>query len=179
MNYIQDYIPVRCIPPAHWPYLPACSAPGGGGGVPAWSGGGACLVPGGGACLVLEGSCLVRGGCLPGPGGGDTPACTEADPHGQNSWHRLLKILPCPKLRLRAVITDSCDSVHIKTLTLNSITWNCNCKCVQYVTYLCINHNLLLSWAYWFNMAICCPISEFCLYKSSRSFQTKARIMSK
>ena len=25
-------------------------------------------------------------------------------PHGQNSWHTLLKILPCPKLRLRAVI---------------------------------------------------------------------------
>ena len=27
-------------------------------------------------------------------------------PHGQNSWHTLLKILSCPKLRLRAVINQ-------------------------------------------------------------------------
>ena len=60
----QDCIPVGCVPPAHWPYLPACCVPGG-----AWSRG----VPGlGGAwsrgCLV-RGVCLVRGGCVPGPGG--------------------------------------------------------------------------------------------------------------
>ena len=50
---------------------------------------------------------LLLGGCtwswgvyLPGPGeGGGTPPC------GQNSWHTLLKLLPCPKPRLRAVIT--------------------------------------------------------------------------
>ena len=37
---------------------------------------------------------------------GSTPAYTEADPtSGQNSWH-ILKILPCPKLRLRAVIKE-------------------------------------------------------------------------
>ena len=26
----QDCIPVGCVPPSRWPYLPACSAPGGG-----------------------------------------------------------------------------------------------------------------------------------------------------
>ena len=34
-------------------------------------------------------------------------ACLDTTPHvtcEQNSWHTLLKILPCPKLRLRAVI---------------------------------------------------------------------------
>ena len=31
-------------------------------------------------------------------------------PGGQNSWHTLLKILPCPKLRLRAVIINTSDS---------------------------------------------------------------------
>ena len=39
---IQDCIPVGCVPPACWPYLPACTAHGGGG--VAWSWG--CLVPG-------------------------------------------------------------------------------------------------------------------------------------
>ena len=31
------------------------------------------------------------------------PPATMHTPRGQNSWHTLLKILPCPKLRLRAV----------------------------------------------------------------------------
>ena len=35
-------------------------------------------------------------------------ACWDTTPlHGQNSWHTLLKILPCPKLRLRAVTNRS------------------------------------------------------------------------
>ena len=32
------------------------------------------------------------------------PPGTRHPPRGQNSWHTLLKILPCPKLRLRTVI---------------------------------------------------------------------------
>ena len=40
--------------------------------------------------------CLFRGG-VPGQ---------VLPPRGQNSWHTLLKILPCPKLRLRAVKID-------------------------------------------------------------------------
>ena len=59
----------------------------------------------GGVCSqggAWSGGCLVGGG-VPRLGGG-IAACTEADPPcGQNSWHALLKILPCPKLRLRAV----------------------------------------------------------------------------
>ena len=47
----KDCIPVECIPPACWPYLPVCTAQGG------------CLLPGG-AC---------SGGC-------GIPVCIEADP---------------------------------------------------------------------------------------------------
>ena len=50
----QDCIPVGCVPPARWPYLPACSAQGG-----------VCC---GGLYLVL-GDCLLWGG-VPGPCGG-------------------------------------------------------------------------------------------------------------
>ena len=69
----------------------------GGGGMPAWSGGG---MPGAGGCLVPGG--------LPGPGGvpawsgGGIPACTEVDPP-RTEWQTGAKILPCPKLRLRAI----------------------------------------------------------------------------
>ena len=88
--YQQDCILVGCVPPARWPYLVACSAPGGGGGVCSrgvsapWgvSAHGGCLLPGGlltggGGCLLPGGSapggcsrgCLLRGGCLlPGEG---------------------------------------------------------------------------------------------------------------
>ena len=50
----QDCIPVGCIPPACWPYLPACIAQGGG---------------------VCSGGCLLWESCS----GGGIPACTEAD----------------------------------------------------------------------------------------------------
>ena len=53
----QDCIPVGCIPPACWPYLPACTAQG-------WVG-------------VCFWGMSARGGCLL-PWG--IPACTEADP---------------------------------------------------------------------------------------------------
>ena len=51
-------------------------------------------------------------GCVPPAFCPYLPACTAPGgvpaqvlpPRGQNSWHTLLKILPCPKLRLRAVI---------------------------------------------------------------------------
>ena len=35
------------------------------------------------------------------------PGSRHPPPRGQNSWHTLLKILPCPKLRLRAVNIDA------------------------------------------------------------------------
>ena len=75
----QDCIPVGCVPPACWPYLPACSAPGvylvpGGvcsgrvctwgvcfrGDVCTWSQGGVCSK--GGVCSWWGGVCF-RGGC--------------------------------------------------------------------------------------------------------------------
>ena len=37
------------------------------------------------------------------PGTRDPPRTKQPHPCEQNSWHTLVKILPCPKLRLRAV----------------------------------------------------------------------------
>ena len=79
-------------------------------GVPAWSGGCTCLVWGGvpawsrGGVPAWSGgcTCLVWGVYLPGLGGG---GCTWSGiPPLWTEWHTLMKILPCPKLRLRAVI---------------------------------------------------------------------------
>ena len=103
----QDCIPVGCVPPAHWPYLPACSARGRG--VSAWGGvcsqggapgpGGVCS-GGGGVCSggmsAPRGVCLLRGG-VPGPGGYLVRYSPPVDRHTP------VNILPCPKLRLRAV----------------------------------------------------------------------------
>ena len=87
-NTEQECIPVGCVPPARLLYLPECSA----------RGRGACSrgVP---APVLWE--CLVRGGGVwyPSMHWGRTPL----PPCEQNSWHTLVKILPCPKLRLRAV----------------------------------------------------------------------------
>ena len=58
-QFKQDYIPVGCVPPTHWPYLPACSASG-----CTWSGG----VPGPSGVYLVQGVYLVPG-VLPGPGG--------------------------------------------------------------------------------------------------------------
>ena len=98
IQWQQDCIPVGCIPPACWPYVPpytaqeACLLPGGE--VPPWGGG------------------LLRG--LSQHALRQTPP-----PCGQNSWHTLLKILPCPKLRLRAV----------KILLLTKIIRTCSILC--------------------------------------------------
>ena len=86
-----------------------------------------------GGCLLLVGGCLLLGGCLlPGgvcswgmsaPGGSAPGGCLlpggwypsmhwgRHPPRGQNSWHTLLKILPCPKLRLRAIIKSLIKSL--------------------------------------------------------------------
>ena len=60
----KNYIPVGCVPPARWPYLPVCCAPG------VCSQGGVCScgvsaqggVPGG---VSAPGGCLVRRGWYP------------------------------------------------------------------------------------------------------------------
>ena len=94
----QDCIPVGCVPPARWPYLggDTCLVPGGGtclsrGGVPAWSRGVYLPGPRGGVPAWSGGG----GGYLPGPGG--VYLVRHSPPCGQNSWHTLLKILPCPQ----------------------------------------------------------------------------------
>ena len=67
----QDCIPVGCILPTCWPYLPAYTVQGG---------------------LPCQGEGVVFQHAMGRP------------PREQNSWHTLVKILSCPKLRLRAVI---------------------------------------------------------------------------
>ena len=109
MQLKQDCIPVGCVPPARWPYLPACSAPGGG---------------------LLWGGCLLRG-CLV---LGGIPACSEADPPSVNRIldTRLWKYYLAPKLRLWAVnITENFVSHHEKCtsylcawkLVINTVAW--------------------------------------------------------
>ena len=85
----QVCIPVGCVPPACWPYLPACTAKG----VSALRG---CLLwgvsaPGG---VSAPAGCICSGGCLllvSQHALRQTPP-----PREQNTWHTLLKILPCP-----------------------------------------------------------------------------------
>ena len=84
-NYIQqDCIPVGCIPPARWPYLPACSATGEGGlpgprGVPAWSGGG-----------VVSQHALRQ------------------TPPEQNSWHTLLTRMHSSRMHTTRTLPGGC-----------------------------------------------------------------------
>ena len=78
------------------------------GGLPAWGVylPGGCTAQGG---VPAQGSVPARGSV---PAQGDTPPVT---PPQQNSWHALLKILPCPKLGLRAVTNEN------KTIRFRSI----------------------------------------------------------
>ena len=107
----QECIPVGCVPPACCPYLPACTAPRGGRGVYLGTCPGEGVYLLGGVCTCL-GVYLPRGvyppGGVPAQGSGGVSAqggtCPGTPPCEQNSWHTQLKILPCPKLRLRALI---------------------------------------------------------------------------
>ena len=68
----QDCIPVGCVPPACYLYLPACTGPG-------VAGSGWWLLPGG----AWSRGCLFLGGGLPASGPGVhvcIPACNGADP---------------------------------------------------------------------------------------------------
>ena len=77
----QDCIPVWCVPPARWPYLPACSAPGGvpcPRGVPGPGG-----VPGNGGGAWSWGVCSR--GCLLGGGGGGGMLYASSFAGGKNT----------------------------------------------------------------------------------------------
>ena len=77
----QDCIPVGCGPPACCPYLPACTA----------LGGGACLWFQGGACLWSRGvPDSGHGGCI--------PACNGADPPVNRMTDRCKKYYLAPNL---------------------------------------------------------------------------------
>ena len=83
----QECIPVGCVPPAHWPYfvVSATHVPHPLPHPPTMH-----------TCPpAMHTPCHTRP--LP------PPHHARPNPFGQNSWHTLLKILPCPKLRLRAV----------------------------------------------------------------------------
>ena len=73
----QVCIPVGYVPPACWPYLPACTVRG-------------VSAPGGG-CLLL-GGCLLPGSLLSQHALRQNPLWT--------GWQTGAKVLPCPKLRL-------------------------------------------------------------------------------
>ena len=45
-------------------------------------------------------------------------------PRGQNSWHTLLKILPCPKLRLRAVNITGLTIINNKINSHSLFSWD-------------------------------------------------------
>ena len=90
----QECIPVGCVTAVHLPYARVCFP--GGGCVPGpggcnWSRGRGCTWSGRGVCTWSGG--------IPGPGG-----CTWSGTPPWTEWHTLMKILPCSKLRLRAVI---------------------------------------------------------------------------
>ena len=110
------------------------------GGVPAWSGGCTCLVwgvylPGsGGTCLVLGGVPAWSGGVPAWSGWGGCTClvwgCTwSGTPPLWTEWHTLMKILPCPKLRLWVVIIwsdqKSFETVPTETISICRYLWYC------------------------------------------------------
>ena len=119
----QDCIPVGCVPLACCPYLPACTAPGGGsarGGVHASGPGGACLWSRGGACL------WSRGGCLP-----LVPEGVGVSQHAMRQtppplWtERHLQKHNLRKLRLRVVS---------KFVQWTNYSCNIKCHCCKFMT---------------------------------------------
>ena len=139
----QDCIPEGCVTPACCPYLPACTALGG---VPAR---GVCICPGGtcpGGCTCLGG--VPAQGCVYLPGGYlpiYSPLSCE-----QNSWHTVLKILPCPNFvaggnKDSVFETGHClkdHNVHFKlssSISGQEIQKMCFQECWKMVNYFILN----------------------------------------
>ena len=93
---IQDCIPVGCILPTCWP----CTGQGGVCSRGVWSQGHVC---------VCSGGVAWSWGWYPSMHWGRPPY----PPYEQNSWHMVLKISPCPKLRLRVVIRNNNTQLYI------------------------------------------------------------------
>ena len=109
----QECIPVGCLPPAHWPW-----------------GGCTCL----GVCTCPEGGTWPRvylpRGCTY-PGG----TCPGTPPYGQNSWHMLLKLLPCQNFVAGGKNNNNnwetwpgIEPIHSNhyTRTFSVLLWGCN-----------------------------------------------------
>ena len=98
-SFKQDCIPVGCVPPARWPYLPACSTAGGD-----FCSGGWCLLRGGvcswGRGCLLRGVSAPRGGLL--PGGMESQHALRQTPPREQNHTRLWKHNLAPT-SLRAV----------------------------------------------------------------------------
>ena len=110
----QDCIPVGCVPPARWPYLPACSAVGG------------CMVPGG--CMAPVGGALSRRWVV-------SQHALKQTPPLWTEWQTGVKILPCPRLRLRAIMNQYTGVSFPMNKTMQNIT---SYKEVLVMTELCI-----------------------------------------
>ena len=131
-----------------------------------------------GAEGLLPGGASSQGGGYPSMHWGRPPPC------GQNSWHTLLKILPCPKLRWRAVKIDSSDKYRS---IFNFLFWEVGEGSQHDVTEEVFAVNLrdqckILDWSsqvYFqdlgafdkLNHLLCCCLSIFCpsLTKTCRS----------
>ena len=104
----------------------------GGGGV--CSGG--CLLQRGGVCSW---GVSAPGGCL--PGGYPSMHWGRPPPCEQNSWHMPMKILPCPKLRLRAAIRVNAFLSHNQNFpatkkVIFTVIWSNNFSVVNLSLYL-------------------------------------------
>ena len=121
INMKQDCIPVGCVPPARWPYLPACSVGGAGGLLPGVGGlllGGVCS---GGVC---SGGCLLLGGSA--LGGVSQHALRQTPPPCEQNHTRLWKRNLAPtSLRVVMIVrlTDSRVRLREDTIDLSNDYW--------------------------------------------------------
>ena len=119
-NLEQVCIPVGCVPPSCWLYLPACTAHGevsAPGGVCSW-GRGVCSQ---GGCVCSQG-CLLPVGCLLLGGGASIQPCTEANPHStvNRMTNRQVSKHNLHKLRLRAIINVTVVHLNVSYHALPS-----------------------------------------------------------
>ena len=90
--------------------------------------------PRGGVCS--RGNVCSRGCLLPGMG--VSQHTLRQTPHVQNFWHTLLKILPSPKLRLRAVIIFSWRLIFKLNRESQVQDYNNNTFCVGVKVQNCV-----------------------------------------
>ena len=112
----QECIPVGCVPPTHWLYFIVCA-----GGMcaahppPCMHPCHACPPPPHIPLPYMPPAMHTSLPCMP-------PATYPPSPCGQNSWHSLLKILPCPNFVAGGnYIIARCTEVYEESLTSSNI----------------------------------------------------------